>query len=590
MTEKATISNLASEIELKIHEMNSVLDEAYAIRVNDLEQAFEKVYEVLRDSEINEIDQLVARSQTLLGLFYMIKGDYENSRNYSNKAILYYRSIDDRKGIADATFNIASTYYKSDNYYKGLDLLLESKQLYGELGDHTNSARVLKSIGTIYDYFGDTSKAIETYERCIDEALVAKEPNIESNAYNPLSGNYLKIGEIERAMELACKSISIKTLTNDQRGLAFAIYARGKVYLKLNQIDTAITDFNESLVIQTKFGDRLGQGMVLNKLGLAYFNIGEYEKAIFNLNKALEIGKKYKINLISYKANHTMYLIYKELGAWNESLGYLEAYNTLKESIIFRQTSDIISSYEALFKLEKMEREILVQEEKYKIIEKKNAELDSFFYKVSHDLKGPISSLLGLQSIINYEKFSPEAIEYFEIYKGQFKRLNMIVMDLINLTKMQTMEENNVKIDFDHMIKGCVDSYISHAKFKSIQFNCSIESGLNFVSPWVVINTIFQNLIENAIKYSKNGVGNFVNINVSNFHGKLKIEVADNGIGISDEHQALIFNMFYRANNDADGTGLGLYILKRAVERLKGEVSISSTLNQGTSFVVLLPY
>ena len=113
--------------------------------------------------------------------------------------------------------------------------------------------------------------------------------------------------------------------------------------------------------------------------------------------------------------------------------------------------------------------------------------------------------------------------------------------------------------------------------------------GFDFYSEWAIINTILQNLIKYSIKYSCIDRQAVVKIVVKNENDFVAISVEDNGQGIPLNHQANIFNMFYRANDRAQGTGLGLYILKRAVERLNGTIELSSTPNEGSDFLVKLP-
>src|SRR5690606_35587227 len=118
--------------------------------------------------------------------------------------------------------------------------------------------------------------------------------------------------------------------------------------------------------------------------------------------------------------------------------------------------------------------------------------------------------------------------------------------------------------------------------------NISIEDEVDFYAPLAIVTTIIQNMVENAIKYSKDSDDAEVKILMQKENKRIRIQVADNGIGIPKKSQAYVFDMFYRANTDKDGSGLGLYILKRAVERLKGEVFLDSTEGEGTTISVLI--
>ena len=222
------------------------------------------------------------------------------------------------------------------------------------------------------------------------------------------------------------------------------------------------------------------------------------------------------------------------------------------------------------------------------IIENKNAELDAFFYRISHDLRGPISSLLGLGILAKMEIKDERAIEYMERQHAQVERLNNIITGLINLTQLNHADLQKQRIDFDKMIDECILSFNGHTNFTNLTFKKVIQPGVEFYSEWTLLNAILQNLIENAIKYARKQTP-YVQVVVRMDSSWIIIEVEDNGQGIAKEHQAKIFEMFYRANHNANGRGLGLYILKRSVDRLKGTIDINSEEGVGSTFTVKLP-
>jgi signal transduction histidine kinase len=182
----------------------------------------------------------------------------------------------------------------------------------------------------------------------------------------------------------------------------------------------------------------------------------------------------------------------------------------------------------------------------------------------------------------------PVALNLFNMYHSQAVRMNDIVMGLINLTEIKNTEKLKSKIDFDKLVEECVNSCRYLPNFPAIKILKNI-SDFDFHSEWAIINTILQNLIENAIKYSRTDIQSLVTIAIKKENDFVSILVKDNGQGIPLNHQGNIFNMFYRANDRAQGTGLGLYILKRAVERLNGSIELSSKLNEGSEFWVKLP-
>jgi signal transduction histidine kinase len=222
------------------------------------------------------------------------------------------------------------------------------------------------------------------------------------------------------------------------------------------------------------------------------------------------------------------------------------------------------------------------------IIENKNAELDSFFYRISHDLKGPIASMLGLSSLAKKDIKDEPARAYLEKQHVQAERLNNIISGLIQLTKLNDAALQKERIDFKKLIDDCILSLHHLPEYSKITFRKEIEEGLVFYTEWTLLNAIVQNLVENGIKYSADE-NPFVDIQVWSDHDNVTIRVADNGHGIPVEHQSKIFEMFYRATHQSRGTGLGLYILKRSVDRLEGEIHIESEPGVGSTFTIRLP-
>jgi signal transduction histidine kinase len=222
------------------------------------------------------------------------------------------------------------------------------------------------------------------------------------------------------------------------------------------------------------------------------------------------------------------------------------------------------------------------------IIENKNAELDSFFYRISHDLKGPIASMLGLASLAKKDIHDVPALAYLDKQHVQAERLNNIISGLIQLTKLNDTALHKEKINFDKLIDDCVVSLNHLPEFEKVRIVKEVEPGIVFRTEWTLLNAIIQNLIENGIKYSGEE-DPFVQIQVWSENDGVTIRVADNGHGISIEHQSKIFEMFYRATHHAKGTGLGLYILKCSLDRLNGEISIESEPGVGSKFTVKLP-
>jgi hypothetical protein len=256
----------------KISNIINLLRTSNEVRVSDLNKSIELATESLKLSrEINN-QELIGKSLNQLALYHMIQGNHQICLQLSEQAMQIFKELNNEAGIADAKYSIASVYYKTDNYQLGLINLIECLTIYKNNKDYFNIARTQKSIGTIYEYFDDEKNAIKAYEDSIASALIISDKNLESNAYNPLSGIYLDQQDINKAYDLISKSVTIKQETGDLRGLAFALYGRGKVYFKLKELDRAESDFKEAIRIHFEMKERLGIGMAYYKLAQLYLH------------------------------------------------------------------------------------------------------------------------------------------------------------------------------------------------------------------------------------------------------------------------------------------------------------------------------
>lgn len=225
-------------------------------------------------------------------------------------------------------------------------------------------------------------------------------------------------------------------------------------------------------------------------------------------------------------------------------------------------------------------------EEELKI---RNTELDNFVYKVSHDLRAPLSSVLGLVNLARLPGNTDNPMDYIDIIGEKISALDHFIGDVLSHSKNLKMEVSISKVDLGKIIDQTFTdlSYLEGAK--EVRRSIKIE-GIDFYSDHWRISEIFRNLISNAIKYRQlvnKDPEVSVKIHVDNL--RADISFSDNGIGIEEKSLNKIFEMFYRATEQSDGSGIGLYIVKNAVEKLGGQISVASKAQQGTRFSIILP-
>jgi signal transduction histidine kinase len=223
-------------------------------------------------------------------------------------------------------------------------------------------------------------------------------------------------------------------------------------------------------------------------------------------------------------------------------------------------------------------------------LQKINDELNKFVYSVSHDLRSPLTSILG---IINLTKIIPElrgADYYFEMIEGRVTKLDNFIKKIIDYYKNARPEETKDSVEFKSLISGICDTL----KYQDnlINFELDINQPVIFIGDRFRLEIIFENLISNAIKYQNPSSENHhVRIHADINNKNARITVSDNGIGISQEYLESIFKLFFRAEDslNTEGAGIGLYIVKEAIEKMQGEIKVSSSPMIGSSFEIIIP-
>ncbi len=225
-------------------------------------------------------------------------------------------------------------------------------------------------------------------------------------------------------------------------------------------------------------------------------------------------------------------------------------------------------------------------------LNKVNQELDSFVYSVSHDLRSPIASSLGLIEVMQGEKDIKVLGEYMELQKQSLNRLDSFISDIVNYSRNSRLEIAADKIDFYDLVESIFSNYsflpdTNHIK-KEIFIKGNSEA---FYSDSLRLKIILSNLISNALNYHNSYAkeDSYLHVSIDIKAEKAIITVEDNGVGIDKKYQSRIFEMFFRANNLKPGSGIGLYIVKETVAKIKGSISFVSKSGKGTSFTLEVP-
>ena len=218
-----------------------------------------------------------------------------------------------------------------------------------------------------------------------------------------------------------------------------------------------------------------------------------------------------------------------------------------------------------------------------------NSELDRFVYSASHDLRAPLMSVKGLLNMIRIDPDSSNASHYLKLIEASVDRLDHFITEIIHYSRNARMDIVPQRIHFQKLVDESIQSLKYMEEADQVRSVINIQDTDPFFSDNGRLLIIFNNIISNAVRYRDKWKESFIQIDVVTNTEKALIRFSDNGIGIPDEYQEKVFKMFFRANAESKGSGLGLYIVKSTVEKLEGTISLQSTLGVGSVFQIEIP-
>lgn len=219
-----------------------------------------------------------------------------------------------------------------------------------------------------------------------------------------------------------------------------------------------------------------------------------------------------------------------------------------------------------------------------------NEELKMFIYKASHDLRGPLASTLGLICVSKNEVKDPTATTYLKMIETVTQKLDYTLTELVKAMQIKDETRFANEINFELLIDDVLKKFAHFPKYGRVKIRKNILYTQPYLSSKAILETVIQNLIENALKYQKSGnEDSILSIEVKGLGDKVILIVEDNGIGIENAIRDRIFNMYFRGTTASSGNGLGLYLVKKGVEKLNGEIVLESSIGEGAKFTIFLP-
>ena len=224
-------------------------------------------------------------------------------------------------------------------------------------------------------------------------------------------------------------------------------------------------------------------------------------------------------------------------------------------------------------------------------LKKTNSELDTLIYRVSHDLRTPLLSIISLIDLIKLNTdvdIGVQNKEFLELIQGSTTRLDNSIKEILNYSRNARLDLQLSAVNLPVMVQTICDDlkYVNSAIAFDLNFN-----GIEIITvDKMRLETVLKNLIGNAVKYQKEIASEpKVHFTISEKQSAYCIVISDNGIGMSETGTKKMFDMFYRGTSASKGTGLGLFIVKEMIDKIKGDINVVSEIDEGTTFKITIP-
>ncbi|WP_420581764.1 ATP-binding protein [Reichenbachiella sp.] len=318
-------------------------------------------------------------------------------------------------------------------------------------------------------------------------------------------------------------------------------------------------------------------GIAIVTYHMMSFNLwGEVDSTLVSIGylmalmiNALLLGKRFSVSY-SIKDNQ-------------QKVAVLQNMEITEQTHLLTKTKDLLEKQVAL-RTRELEKVVMDLKER-------NNHLEQFNYIVSHNMRAPVSNILGLTNIYNKDDVQdPYNLIAVDKIKDSVHALDHVLKDLTTVLEVkQNINLPNELVDFEQLIvkiEKSIHDQITHAEML-VQLNLEIKQIMSNGAYWY---SILINLISNAIKYSRRDVQSFIKITTEKMNdAHVKMVVSDNGLGIDlSNNQSDIFGLYKRFHNHVEGKGMGLFMVRTQVESMGGHISVESKPGEGTKFTIVV--
>jgi len=543
-----------------------------------------------------------------LGILCFVAADYDGAMAAYEKALQFLEGSDEETGLMKVRLNMANVYHRRTDFIKSVTLYEQVLASAQKLGDEQMQAKVMHNMASFYEHFlNDTEagiaffrKSIELYQRAGDVVGLSK-------AYANLSSQYRTAGDNDKAMELLEQSLAMRKDEGEPDEIMQWYNRYIQCLLYGGEIARARVLVND--VLQRPHAQTDSAGAVYARLANMYVHYFEG-----NIKDAYEIGlrelvwlEEHDIGDVAVEVRETLAQMLDEAG---ETALALDMYKRVLEDrmrlssaraetrLLYMKARFDTDQAAARAEIERLRNVELASA--VRRLEESNREKSEYLAFMAHELKGPLSTIRLIASLLSDNVDLSD--EHRQDFNKHILQISSRMFDMINtlLDRARTQHpdaEDVGVVDALMVWQHVLKSWHLRAAEKGIVLRVAADRTTYPVRiTEQVLVSIIENLVSNAVKFSPASTTVDVDIRTTthrNDSACLRLSVRDQGPGLTKEDLGRLFEPFRQLSSKPtrgeDSSGLGLYIIKRDIERIGGFITCESTAGEGATFIVDLP-
>ena len=546
----------------------------------------------------------------------VIKNKYKDALLYTQKAINFCKNNKDIKSQANQTFFLGKLYYDIKKYDDAIKSFNSSIAISKDFVPSSIQAMSYYYLGMCYM----KKRNFDNAQICFDKSQKlhnALNINYTTDLINLQKGLIYKAKGKDNLASTILKAIIAKPISPENLDTKTeALYHIGTIEMSRNRNNLALNYFNKALDLNAKnknLDQKLEILMALSTIHekmLDKNNAYTYLKQHSNLKERILLLDNEKLGVNDYEKFKESEKI-KEIKQINEETKQQEKAGKFSKliSILAIALISILSLLSlALYKnniirtqsnqlLEEKNKELIIAKEK---VEKASNARSEFLSTVSHELRTPLNAINGIAHLLLEEKPKKSQMNYLTSLKFSGEYLTAFINDILEIQKIDSnkIEIENIDFNLKKLFQNIQNSLKELAIINNNNFELQLDSNIpdNLIGDPTKLSQIMMNLINNALKFTKNGKVQLITklVTIENSLATIYFEVKDSGIGIPEDKLDAVFNSFSQGSVDINrkygGTGLGLTIVKKLTEILGGTIKVESTVGKGSSFSLELQF